>query len=66
MEACGYILEFKIADKEESNLEEMANYALEQIKVKKYDIALQDREIPKIVKYAVGFNKKEALVVLAD
>ena len=53
----GFILEFKVADSEET-LEEKAEEALEQIKDKKYYVSLQDRGIKEIIFVGMAFYKK--------
>ena len=53
----GFILEFKVADSEET-LEKKAEEALEQIKDKKYYISLQDRGIKDITFVGMAFYKK--------
>ena len=53
----GFILEFKVADSEET-LEKKAEEALEQIKDKKYYISLQDRGVKDITFVGMAFYKK--------
>ena len=53
----GYILEFKVADKEE-NLEKKAEEALKQIENKKYYLSLQNKNIKNITLIGIAFYKK--------
>ena len=53
----GFILEFKVADSEET-LEEKAEEALEQIKDKKYYVELEKRDIKEMTFLGIAFYKK--------
>ena len=53
----GFILEFKVADSEET-LEQKADEALEQIKDKKYYIELEKRGIKEMTFLGIAFYKK--------
>ena len=53
----GFILEFKVADSEET-LEEKAEEALEQIKDRKYYVELEKRDIKEITFLGIAFYKK--------
>ena len=53
----GFILEFKVADSEET-LEEKAEEALEQIKDRKYYVELEKRDIKEMTFLGIAFYKK--------
>lgn len=57
----GLIIEFKKKDKKET-LEECANRALEQVKIKNYATELYDLGIQKIAFFGLACHKKEILL----
>ena len=57
----GIILEFKTV-KEEEQMEEMAEKALEQIDRNEYYLDMKERGITNILKYGIAFNNKKAVL----
>lgn len=58
------ILEFKVKETEEKTLQETVQKALAQIEIKKYDVELKERGIPKerIRYYGFAFEGKKVLI----
>jgi hypothetical protein len=59
----GIIIEFKVFEKEDKDLETAAQLALAQIEERKYDTELRSRGIKNIIKLAIVFDKKDVLIV---
>jgi hypothetical protein len=59
----GYILEFKVVDKDDNEtMEEVCDNALKQIEEKKYETELKAKGIKTIYKYALAFEGKRVLI----
>jgi hypothetical protein len=59
----GYILEFKVVDKDDDEtIEEVCESALRQIEEKEYETELKAKGITTIYKYALAFEGKRVLI----
>ena len=59
----GFLFEFKYAKEEKEDLHALAQEALKQIEVKKYDTELKALRVTKIIKIGIAFRGKNAVVL---
>ena len=62
----GFIFEFKHAKTDSEDLESLADEALRQIDLKKYDVSMKERGVSDIVKIGIAFRGKKAVVRRAN